>query len=218
MRIRWNDSDPAPVLIGYFDGFSIFFEGRRLFSRRTQELVWANTKRFADVIGPGHDVVSRAGWHYKATSPYCFTAVFNDQVVAAAWATHICTATGKEGCNLAYALLNHIEGRGVAKLLAALSFQAFFRDTPEVGFVNVQSRRSNIRSLSLAKSFGMQVVLEEGFDAVRPGSEPVTSYCTYRSEAQLFASTAEQVIAQRLLAPANGLDATESARDQVEVT
>ncbi|KRB81051.1 GNAT family N-acetyltransferase [Noviherbaspirillum sp. Root189] len=218
MRIRWNASDPAPELIGHFDEFAIFLEGRRLFSRRTQALVWANIKRFADVIGPGHDAVNKAGWHYTPTAPFCFTASSHGQLVAAAWATHIRAESGKHGCNLAYALLSDVEGRGLAKLLAALAFHALFNEIPKIGFVNIQSQASNERSTILARSFGMQLVPEEGFDAVQPGSDAVTSYCTYRIGAQAFASTVKLVLAQRLRSHGNDHGVKESARNQAEPT
>lgn len=198
MRISWNANDPAPVLVGHFDEFQIFLEGRRLFPRRTQELVWANTKRFADVIGPGHDAVNKAGWHCAASAPFCFTAALHGQVVAAAWARHILAGDGRQGCNLAYALLDEIEGRGVAKILSAMAVQALFNEVPGLDFVNVQTNVLNARSSALAQSFGMQLVPEQGFSAHRPGSNVMTRYCTYRIGMAAFISSARQVIAQRL--------------------
>ncbi|WP_151638925.1 hypothetical protein [Noviherbaspirillum aerium] len=201
MRISWNASDPAPVPVGQFDEFPLFLEARRLFSRRTQELVWANTRRFADVIGPGHDAVNKAGWHTTSTSPFCFTASLHGQVVAAAWAMHIRAVEASEGCNLAYALLDHVEGRGLAKLLTAMAFDALFLENPQIEFVNVQSRDSNERASGLARSFGMREIPKKGFGAVRPDSGSMISYRTYRLDAPTFAAAAKVVIAQRLQPP-----------------
>lgn len=178
--------------------------------------MWTNTNRFADVNGPGHDAVNKAGWHYTSTSPFCFTATLQGQLAAAAWATHIRAKNGNEGCNLAYALVNDAEGQGLAKLLVALAFQVLFNELPEVGFVNIQSRALNVRSSFLAKSYGMQVMQEQGFDAVRPGSDAAIPYCTYRLGAQTFASVAKLVVAQRLRPSENDHGTTQPARNQAE--
>ncbi|WP_194726646.1 hypothetical protein [Noviherbaspirillum malthae] len=217
MRISWNANDPAPVLIGYFAEFQIFLEGRRLFPQRAQELVWANTKRFADVIGPGHNAVNKTGWHCAASAPFCFTAALHGQVVAAAWSRHILTGDGTQGCNLAYALLNQVEGRGIAKLLSAMAVQALFMEAPGLDFVNVQTRVLNTRSSVLAKSFGMQIVPEQAFAAVQPGSDRITRYCTYRLGMAAFISRAGQVIAKRLRPVDNKFAAMEPTKNQAVI-
>ncbi|WP_194727347.1 GNAT family N-acetyltransferase [Noviherbaspirillum malthae] len=214
MRISWNVNDPAPVLVGDFAEFQIFLEGRRLFPRRAQELVWADTKRFADVIGPGHDAVNKTGWHCAASSPFCFTATLHGQVVAAAWARHILASDGRQGCNLAYALLGQVEGRGVAKLLSAMAVQALFDEVPILDFVNVQTRVLNTRSSALAHSFGMQVETDQEFAALRPGSDVMIRYCTYRLGMPAFMSSARKVIAQRLRTVSNKLAVVEAAEKQ----
>jgi hypothetical protein len=217
MRISWNANDPAPMLVGQYKELQIFLEGRRLFPRRTQELVWADTKRFADVIGPGHDAVNKAGWHCAASAPFCFTAASRDQVVAAAWARHILAGEGGQGCNLAYALLDHVEGRGVAKLLSALAVQALFNEVPGLDFVNVQTRVLNARSSALAQSFGMQLVREQEFAVLRPGSDAMTPFCTYRLGMAAFISSARQVIAERLLHVDSNLAAMEPDENQAAI-
>jgi RimJ/RimL family protein N-acetyltransferase len=199
------------MLVGHFEEFQIFLEGRRLFPQRTQEFVWANTERFADVIGPGHEVVNKAGWHYTANAPFCFTAALHGQVIAAAWSRHILATDGRQGCNLAYALLNQVEGKGVAKLLSSMAVQALFNETPNLDFVNVQTRVLNTRSSALALSFGMQLVPEGEFSALRPGSVVMTRYCTYHLEIRAFVSNARQVIAQRLRTVGNRLAVIEAA-------
>jgi hypothetical protein len=75
MRIRWNESNPAPELIRGFEEFALYLEGRRLFSQRKQELTWSNTSRFADVIGLGQDAINRAVWRTTSVAPFCITAV-----------------------------------------------------------------------------------------------------------------------------------------------
>ncbi|MFC7519097.1 hypothetical protein ACFQUU_29270 [Herbaspirillum sp. GCM10030257] len=205
------------MLIGHFDEFSIFLEGRRLFSRRTQELVWTNTKRFADVIGPGHNAMNKAGWHPTPTAPSCFTAVLRSELVAAAGATHTNDDHGNSGCNLAYGLLDHVEGRGLAKLLAALAVRTLTDQVPAIGFVNVQSRASNERSAILARSFGMQVVQEKAFGVIKPGSNAAISYCTYRGDAQAVASAADLAIAERFRSTGCDREVIESAWDQADI-
>jgi hypothetical protein len=217
MHISWNANDPAPVPAGYFAEFQIFLEGRRLFPRRAQELVWADTRRFADVIGPGHEAANKAGWHSAARAPFCLTAVLHDQIVAAAWARHILAGDGTQGCNLAYALLAQVEGRGVAKLLSAMAVQALFNEVPDLDFVNVQTRARNARSSALAQSFGMQLVPEQEFTALRAGSDVVTRYCTYRIGMAAFIYSARQVIARRLCKVGNRLAAKETTEDQATI-
>jgi len=217
MRIRWNANDPPPAPVGHFKEFQIFLEGRRLFSRRTRALVWSDTRRFADVIGPGYDGMSKAGWYDTRTAPFCFTAAVNGQVVAAAWACHICSRHGKQGINLAYALIEHVEGRGLARLLSAMAVRELYLDLPEVDFVNVQSRMANARSSALARSFGMQLMSDQGFSALRPGSDEATSYCTYRLGAPAFLSAARQVIAQGLWPADNAVSVVDSAWNRAEV-
>lgn len=200
MRICWNDSDPAPELIGHYNEIAIFFEGRRLFSQRTQELVWTNTRRFADVIGPGHDAINRAGWRNTSMAPFCFTGGTNHHLVAAAWATQIRTDDGTPGCNLAYAVLEQAEGIGLAKLLTALAFEALYQETRAISFVNIQARTSNHKSAALARSFGMRKVPQATFQAVKAGSSTAMEYYTYRLSAGHFAETAAQVTRERLQA------------------
>ncbi|WP_194726258.1 GNAT family N-acetyltransferase [Noviherbaspirillum malthae] len=217
MRISWNANDLAPVPVGYFAEFQIFLEGRRLFPRRAQELVWADTRRFADVIGPGHDAVNKAGWHCAASAPICFTAVLHDQVVAAAWARHIIAGDSTHGCNIAYALLDQVEGRGVAKLLSSMAVQALCNELPGLNFVNVQTRVLNTRSAALAQSFGMQHVPEQEFATLRPGSNLMIQYCTYRIGMAAFISRARQVIAQRLRPVDNKFAAMEATENQAAI-
>jgi RimJ/RimL family protein N-acetyltransferase len=215
MRICWKGSDPAPVFVGRYQEFSIFFEGRRLFSRRTQELIWANLRRFADVIGPGHNAITSEGWRNTSTSPVCFTAMLDDELVAAAWATHIRTQDGSHGFNLAYAVSEQVQGRGLAKLLAANAFQTLFHERGQLSFVQIQSRCTNIRSVALAHSLGMRQVPEAIFDAVKPNTAATVKYCTYRTAVDNFAATAANVIQERLLVQTNGrLQADQACMEQ----
>lgn len=217
MRISWNANDPAPVPVGYFAEFQICLEGRRLVPGRAQELIWADTRRFADVIGPGHDAVNKAGWDSAASAPFCFTAASHEQVVAAAWARHILAGDGTQGCNLAYAVLNQVEDRGVAKLLSAMAVQALVNEVPNLEFVNVQTRVINARSSALAQSYGMQLVSEQEFTALQSGSDVMTRYCTYRIGMAAFISIARQVIARRFCTVANKLAAMEAAESQATI-
>jgi hypothetical protein len=161
--------------------------------------------------------VNKAGWHSAASAPFCFTAASHGQVIAAAWSRHLLAGDGRQGCNLAYALLGHVEGRGVAKLLSAMAVQALFNEYPGFDFVNVQTRVLNRRSSALALSFGMQLVPEQEFAALRPGSDVMTRYCTYHLGMAAFISRARQVIAQRLRPVDNKLAAMEANDNQAAI-
>jgi hypothetical protein len=95
-------------------------------------------------------------------------------------------------------VLEQAEGRGLARLLAAIAFMALFHETLTIDFVNIQCRTPNCKSAALARSFGMRDLLQQKFEAVRLDSTASQTYCTYRFSATQFAAVAEQVLRQNL--------------------
>lgn len=181
-------SFPAPEHIANFGALKVYNEGRgTVLPRLRQLLATGADDRYSDVCGKtvGH-IIDQLDWR-GAALPYCITAVDEEQVIGAAWATPIVRRPdGAAGCNLSFMLAEGYEGRGVATMLTAIAYSLCVLNNSAVSFANIQSESSNLSAHRVALRLGMSYAPEFDRTATAPFED--RTYSTFRAPAAVVAA------------------------------
>lgn len=174
--------------------------------------------RMADICGSEIGaILSATGWRYGTHSNSGIAVVMvNGQVAAASFIFGVIRCgDGCQGVNLSYFCAPQQEGKGYTKTAVAAAYLHMTRGlSPECtpAFVNVQTRKSNLGAIGLAKSFGFspfkggdfEINLSQGtvqFSGFTASHEDMLTHCErvlhhaqdVPGVADLFHSTAQLV-------------------------
>ncbi|NEX63900.1 GNAT family N-acetyltransferase [Noviherbaspirillum galbum] len=198
MPIRWIVPDTSPLPLGAYRGFVFNLEGRRLFPRLVQAMIWGNSRRYADLLGPGHAVMQAAGWREADGMPVCVSAMHGGRIAGVAWARRIILGNDELGCNLSFAVHPELEGRGVARLATAFAFELLYRERPRPVVANVQTREANHRAIALARSLGFHAPRLARVPAPLSGEAEGPPFITLRADAAALHCITEDLLMKRL--------------------